>query len=152
MAGTLLLVEDEPSVGELVRGYLGRDGYRVLWVRSGEEALGELERHPVRLVILDVGLPGMDGFEVARRLRADPRHAGMFLIALTGYGQATDRAYGRQAGFDEHLVKPVNVDEILSLLCALKGHKGDEVETESPRRVPSSSGASRAAGSTTATE
>src|SRR6266571_5140718 len=64
MAGTILLVEDEPSVGELVRGYLGRDGYRVLWVRTGEEGLAELESHPVRIVILDIGLPGMVGFEV----------------------------------------------------------------------------------------
>ena len=70
MAGTVLLVEDEPSVGELVRGYLGRDGYRVIWVRSGEEALVELERHPIRIVILDIGLPGIDGFEVCRAMRA----------------------------------------------------------------------------------
>ena len=66
MAGTVLLVEDEPSVGELVRGYLTRDGYRVIWVRSGEEALVELDRHPIRIVMLDIGLPGMDGFEVCR--------------------------------------------------------------------------------------
>ena len=66
MAGTVLLVEDEPSVGELVRGYLTRDGYRVIWVRSGEEALVELDRHPVRIVLLDIGLPGMDGFDVCR--------------------------------------------------------------------------------------
>ena len=67
MAGTVLLVEDEPSVGELVRGYLTRDGYRVIWVRSGEEALVELDRHPVRIVILDIGLPGHG------RLRRLPR-------------------------------------------------------------------------------
>ena len=66
MAGHVLLVEDEPSVGELVRGYLARDGWTVIWVRSGEEALVELDRHPVRIVILDIGLPGMDGFEVCR--------------------------------------------------------------------------------------
>ena len=73
------------------------------------------------VAILDVGLPGMDGFEMARRLRADPRHAGMFLIALTGYGQAAERARGREAGFDEHLVKPVNVEEFLRLLAELRG-------------------------------
>ena len=70
MAGHVLLVEDEPSVGELVRGYLARDGYRVIWVRSGEEALVELERHPIRIVILDIGLPGIDGFDGLPR---DPR-------------------------------------------------------------------------------
>ena len=56
--GRVLLVEDEPSVGELVRGYLQKSGYRVIWVRSGEEALVEVERHPVKLVLLDIGLPG----------------------------------------------------------------------------------------------
>ena len=70
MSGTVLLVEDEPSVGELVRGYLSRDGYRVIWVRNGEEALVELERHPIRLVLLDIGLPGKDGFDVCREMRA----------------------------------------------------------------------------------
>src|SRR6478735_296773 len=70
MAGTVLLIEDEPSVGELVRAYLDRDGYRVIWVRSGEEGLAELDRHPVRIVILDLGLPGIDGFEVCRAMRA----------------------------------------------------------------------------------
>ena len=62
--GSVLLVEDEESIGTLLRTYLGRDGYRVLWVRSGEEALVELTRHPIRIVVLDVALPGLDGLEV----------------------------------------------------------------------------------------
>ena len=61
---TVLLVEDERSIGTLVRGYLERAGYRVIWVRSGEEALIELARHPVRMVVVDIGLPGMDGLDV----------------------------------------------------------------------------------------
>jgi DNA-binding response OmpR family regulator len=64
MNTTVMVVEDEPNIGALVRTYLERDGYRVLWVRSGEDALVELRRHPVRLVVLDIGLPGIDGFEV----------------------------------------------------------------------------------------
>ena len=68
--GTVLLVEDEEAIGSIVRTYLGRDGYRVVWVRTGEEALAEFTRHPIRLVVLDIGLPGVDGFEVCRRLRA----------------------------------------------------------------------------------
>jgi DNA-binding response OmpR family regulator len=68
--GMIMLVEDEESVGTLVRTYLDRNGFRVLWVRTGEEALAEFTRHPVRLVVLDIGLPGVDGFEVCRRLRA----------------------------------------------------------------------------------
>ncbi len=58
MPTTVMVVEDEPNIGALVRTYLERAGYHALWVRSGEEALAELRRHPVRLVILDIGLPG----------------------------------------------------------------------------------------------
>ena len=67
VTGTVLLVEDEPSVGELVRGYLAKDGYSVVWARTGEDALVELGRHPVRLVLLDIGLPGKDGSTSAGR-------------------------------------------------------------------------------------
>ena len=70
-----MVVEDEPNIGALVRTYLARDGYEVLWVRSGEDALAELPRHAVTLVVLDIGLPGIDGFEVCRRVRADPATA-----------------------------------------------------------------------------
>ena len=63
-----MVVEDEPNIGALVRTYLQRAGYEALWVRSGEEALTELRRHPIELVVLDIGLPGIDGFEVCRRI------------------------------------------------------------------------------------
>jgi DNA-binding response OmpR family regulator len=73
------------------------------------------------VVILDVGLPGIDGFEIARRMRASARHAGVRLIALTGYGQAGDRAAARDAGFDVHLVKPVDTDRLLEILLDERG-------------------------------
>src|SRR6185312_326988 len=116
MAGTLLLVEDEPSVGELVRGYLGRDGYRVLWVRSGEEALGELERHPVRLVILDVGLPGMDGFEVCRAMRSRSR---VPILMLTARDEEPDRVVGLEVGADDYLTKPFSPRELAARIKAI---------------------------------
>src|SRR5215471_13530275 len=68
--GMILHVQDEESVGTLVRTYLDRNGFRVCWLRTGEEALAEFTRHPIRLVVLDIGLPGIDGFEVCRRLRS----------------------------------------------------------------------------------
>jgi DNA-binding response OmpR family regulator len=116
MAGTLLLVEDEPSVGELVRGYLGRDGYRILWVRTGEEALGELERHPVRLVILDVGLPGMDGFEVCRAMRA---RSQVPILMLTARDEEPDRVVGLEVGADDYLTKPFSPRELLARIKAV---------------------------------
>jgi DNA-binding response OmpR family regulator len=72
------------------------------------------------VVILDVGLPEMDGLEVARHIRANPRHAGVRLIALTGYGQAGDRVATTKAGFDYHLVKPVQPAELLTLLAQVQ--------------------------------
>ena len=69
------------------------------------------------VAILDIGLPVMDGYEVARKLRDDPKHADMWLIALSGYGRSSDRDASRSAGFDEHLVKPVQVDQILGHLA-----------------------------------
>src|SRR5262249_27252945 len=103
MTGTILLGEDEPSVGELVHGYLTRDGYRVLWVRSGEEALVELERHPVRIVILDLGLPGMDGFAVCRAVRG---RSQVPILMLTARDEEPDRVIGLEGGADDYLVKP----------------------------------------------
>jgi CheY-like chemotaxis protein len=80
------------------------------------------------VAILDVGLPEMDGFEVARRVRADPRWAKLFLIALTGYGRNSDREMSHKAGFDEHLVKPVQPDKLLSVLANMRGSRQERAE------------------------
>ncbi len=69
------------------------------------------------VVLLDIGLPGMDGYEVASRLRATPGLAGLRLVAVTGYGQESDRRRARLAGFDHHLVKPVDLDRLRALLA-----------------------------------
>ena len=116
MAGTILLVEDEPSVGELVRGYLGRDGYRVLWVRSGEEGLAELERHPVRIVILDIGLPGMDGFEVCRAIRG---RSQVPILMLTARDEEADRIVGFELGADDYVPKPFSPRELAARIKAI---------------------------------
>jgi DNA-binding response OmpR family regulator len=116
MAGTVLLVEDEPSVGELVRAYLDRDGYRVIWVRSGEEALVELERHPVRMVILDVGLPGIDGFEVCQAMRA---RSPVPILMLTARDEEADRIVGLEFGADDYLTKPFSPRELVARMKAI---------------------------------
>src|SRR5204863_8669654 len=116
MAGTILLIEDEPSVGELVRGYLGRDGYRVLWVRSGEEGLAELERHPVKLVILDIGLPGVDGFEVCRTIRG---RSQVPILMLTARDEEADRVVGLEVGADDYLTKPFSPRELAARIKAI---------------------------------
>jgi DNA-binding response OmpR family regulator len=116
MAGTILLVEDEPSVGELVKGYLGRDGYRVLWVRSGEDALAELDRHPIRIVLLDIGLPGMDGFEVCRAIRSRSR---VPILMLTARDEEPDRVVGLEVGADDYLTKPFSPRELAARIKAI---------------------------------
>ena len=116
MAGTVLLVEDEPSVGELVRGYLTRDGYRVIWVRSGDEALVELERHPVRLVLLDIGLPGKDGFDVCRDIRA---RSQVPILMLTARDEEPDRIVGLEVGADDYVTKPFSPRELVARMKAV---------------------------------
>jgi len=116
MAGTVLLVEDEPSVGELVRAYLTRDGYRVIWVRSGEDALTELDRHPVRMVLLDIGLPGKDGFDICREIRAKSQ---VPILMLTARDEEPDRIVGLEVGADDYLPKPFNPRELLARIHAV---------------------------------
>jgi two-component system, OmpR family, response regulator RegX3 len=116
MAGSVLLVEDEPSVGELVRSYLTRDGYHVIWVRSGEDALVEIDRHQIRMVLLDVGLPGMDGFDVCRALRA---RSQVPILMLTARDEEPDRVVGLEVGADDYLTKPFSPRELVARIKAI---------------------------------
>jgi DNA-binding response OmpR family regulator len=128
MAGTVLLVEDEPSVGELVRGYLTRDGYRVIWVRSGDEALIELERHPVRLVLLDIGLPGRDGFDVCRDIRA---RSQVPILMLTARDEEPDRIVGLEVGADDYVTKPFSPRELVARMKAVLRRSEPQARHES---------------------
>jgi two-component system phosphate regulon response regulator PhoB len=116
VAGTVLLVEDEPSVGELIRGYLTKDGYQVVWVRSGEEALVELDRHQIRMVVLDVGLPGMDGFEVCRTVRT---RSQVPILMLTARDEEFDRVVGLEVGADDYVTKPFSPTELVARIRAV---------------------------------
>jgi DNA-binding response OmpR family regulator len=112
----LLLVEDEHSIGALVRTYLERTGYRVVWVRSGEEALTELVRHPIRMVVLDVGLPGIDGFDVCRRMR---ERSGVPIVMLTARDEEPDRVAGLEVGADDYVTKPFSPRELAARIKAV---------------------------------
>ena len=115
--GVLLLVEDEDSIGRLVKTYLEQqDGWRVLWLRSGEEAVTELRRHAVRLVILDIGLPGIDGFEVCRRMRA---HSKVPIVMLTARDEEPDRVAGLELGADDYVSKPFSPRELAARIKAI---------------------------------
>ena len=130
VTGTVLLVEDEPSVGELVRGYLAKDGYSVVWARTGEDALVELGRHPVRLVLLDIGLPGKDGFDVCREIRARSR---VPIMMLTARDEEPDKVVGFELGADDYVTKPFSPRELVARMKAVlrrseSQQQGDIVE------------------------
>jgi len=110
---SVLLVEDNDDLRLLFGAGLRRHFARVAEAASGSEALTALASNP-DVVILDLGLPGVDGYEVARRARASGSTAR--LIALTGHGSEADRAKSREAGFDDHLVKPVSPERVVELL------------------------------------
>ena len=113
----LLLVEDDESIGRLVKSYLEQqDGWRVLWLKSGEEAVAELRRHPVRLVVLDIGLPGIDGFEVCRQMRAQSK---VPIVMLTARDEEPDRVAGLELGADDYVSKPFSPRELAARIKAI---------------------------------
>ncbi len=113
----ILVVDDNPDVVESCALLLRLLGQQVDTAADGPAALATVERLRPDLILLDLGLPGMDGFEVARRLRASNPGRAAWLVAVTGYGQETDIERSRAAGFDEHLLKPVGQDAMVSLLA-----------------------------------
>jgi DNA-binding response OmpR family regulator len=124
----VLLVEDEPSVGELVRTYLTRDGYSVVWVRSGEDALVELDRRPVRIVVLDIGLPGKDGFDVCRAIRTRSK---VPIVMLTARDEEPDRIVGLEVGADDYVTKPFSPRELVARIKAILRRSEPEDERTS---------------------
>jgi len=114
--GTILVVEDEESIASLVRAYLEREGYRVAWASGGAAALERLARDDPRLVVLDLGLPDMDGVEVCRRVRAD---SAVPIIMLTARDEEVDRVVGLEVGADDYVVKPFSPKELVARIRAV---------------------------------
>jgi signal transduction histidine kinase len=112
----VLLVEDSEDIRDSTRELLCLAGFEVIGVASGLEALEKAPGFGPNAVLLDVGLPDMSGYEVARRLRENPRFASVLFIALTGYDTPEARALSAAAGFDHHMVKPINFDNLAALL------------------------------------
>ncbi|WP_295551052.1 ATP-binding protein [uncultured Pseudacidovorax sp.] len=123
---TLLVVDDNQDAADSLASWLELEGHRVRVVYSAEAALDALAQQPADGAIVDIGLPGLSGHELAARLRAQAITARMALIALTGYGREADRNKALAAGFDDHFAKPAQVEILLSRLLAL----------HSERRVP----------------
>jgi CheY-like chemotaxis protein/two-component sensor histidine kinase len=112
----ILIVDDNADSANSLAQVLGLDGHVAEPVYSGREALQRVTEFKPQVVLLDLGLPEMDGYEVARRLRARPELADIRIVALTGYGQLEDLRRTREVGFDEHLTKPLDFGALARML------------------------------------
>ena len=116
---SILIIEDNADARDALRALLELEGHAVEAVGEGQEALELARAKDPDIALVDIGLPGIDGYEVARRVRAHDAHRPV-LIALTGYGQPEDRRRAAEAGFDDMLVKPVDPTALANLLATLE--------------------------------
>jgi PAS domain S-box-containing protein len=112
----VLVVDDNVDAAESTANLLRLEGFETVAVHGAEEALEKVPQMRPDAILLDIGLPGMDGIEVCRRLRAQPQGENLLIIACTGWGQSNDRAATQEAGFDAHFVKPVDFQTLLDTL------------------------------------
>jgi pilus assembly protein CpaE len=119
MAEKILIVDDDVNALKLIGYTLHREGYEIVAAQSGQEALAKAQKEKPQLVILDIMMPGMDGYEVCRRLRAIPQTAQVPVIMLTAKSQVEDKVAGFEAGADDYLTKPVIPSELLARVKAL---------------------------------
>jgi CheY-like chemotaxis protein len=118
-ARRILVVDDQPDSTDSLALFLRLRGHEVRIAHDGPGALDEIERYRPDVVFLDLGLPGMSGYDVARRVRRMEDLGALRLVALTGYGTDADRQKTRDAGFDVHLAKPVDPRALDALLAGL---------------------------------
>jgi len=118
-ARRVIVVDDNRDSADMLAALLAAFGHHARAVYDGPAALAAADDDPPDAMLLDIGLPGMSGYDVAQRMRASPRLSDVTLIAFTGYGQDEDRRRARTAGFDHHLVKPVDPNELETLLASI---------------------------------
>lgn len=120
----VLIVEDNPSVLRATSYILEKEGYEVLTAQNGLEGLKKAKENSPDLLILDVMLPGIDGFEICHRLRGEPQTANLPIVMFSAKGQESDKAMGMKMGADDYLTKPVDrivlLDKVADLLAARK--------------------------------
>ena len=137
----ILIVDDNRDAAETLGELLRALGATVSVAHSGSDALEKLRSFGPDSVLLDIGMPDMDGYEVARRIRATAEYSRILLIALTGWGQEHDQRRSRSAGFDQHVVKPPDIDRLRELLTA--GWRDRDSAPRNPRSEGKSNRRSR---------
>jgi CheY-like chemotaxis protein/anti-sigma regulatory factor (Ser/Thr protein kinase) len=115
---SIMVVDDNVDAAETLGLLLEASGHRVSIEHDPQRALERASTEAPQVCLLDIGLPGMDGYELARHLRAQPATRHAFLVAITGYGQDSDRRLAAEAGFDRHLVKPIDLDKLQDVLAS----------------------------------
>lgn len=126
----VLVVDDDEIVARTIERSLRAGGFRVAVVHSGVEALRVARRQPPDLMVLDIIMPGMDGFEVCRQVRADPILQDLPVLFLTAKGKEEDRIVGLRAGADDYLIKPFNLDELYLRVRAILRRTKRETHTD----------------------
>jgi CheY-like chemotaxis protein len=122
-AQSILIVDDNQDAADSLGALLGLMGNEVHIAYDGEQALEMAAALEPRVVLMDIGLPKLNGYEAARRMRALPGLRDALIVALTGWGQGEDRRRSREAGFDHHLVKPVALDDLQNVLAQPAGRQ-----------------------------
>lgn len=129
-AGTVLLVEDNEDNRAIYSAILRHAGYELVEATTGEKALEEARRRPPDLMLLDISLPSMDGWEVASQLKADPSTRGVLIVALTANALPEDHRKAHEVGCDEFLAKPVRPRQVLEtvqeLIAGRSGSRHDD--------------------------
>jgi CheY-like chemotaxis protein len=138
VAARVLVVDDNADAADTLAKLLALGGHEAQIARDGPQAIVAALRWQPEFILLDIGLPGLDGYEVARRLRQEMACQETVLIAVTGYGQPEDRQRSRAAGIDHHLLKPVDWDVLRSLLSRFQALSGGK--SSSPRGADASAG------------
>ncbi len=115
----ILVIEDDPSTLRLIKYTLQQEGYQVLTAPNGLEGIRKTKSEEPDLVILDVMLPGLDGFEICHRLRANPQTAQLPILMVSGKAREIDRATGLKVGADDYITKPWHRPELVTKIVAM---------------------------------
>jgi two-component system CheB/CheR fusion protein len=128
----ILVADDNADALETLATVLRLRGHEVFSAPNGALALETAVRHMPEVALLDIGMPLLDGYEVARRIRAQEWGKAVTLVALTGWGQESDRRRSEEAGFDTHLVKPLDLEKLTALLARLPARASAPIPAEMP--------------------
>jgi len=143
---TVLIAEDNPTNRELLRELLEIRGYAVVEACDGKEALARVQAAPIDILLLDIGMPLLDGFGVVRKLRENPRFSSLPVVAVTAYAMQGDREKIMNSGFDGYLSKPVNSSSLVQELDRLLAHPKKESAPAPPDEKQYGAEAARATG------